>query len=714
MKNKQTLLAEYHDTVMGLAQQGLSIREIALQLQKQGLKVDHNAVYRYTTKAGIKVGPLAKPVVSENDQALASDATLATEEKPASAQSAVSPQPQAAPSAGAGASSEPSARATAVLKTTADFPDIDQFRSAVLWQIRSGCSAKEIWALLTYTCHIEVTEERIGEYLECLMSELYPVGKVDPALYTVNEAQQEWPDDLPILEFGEGDNVDTLRLSDLFMGVFVAGSTGSGKTSSIGRLLMLTTMRLNFGMLLLTTKPDEGMDYVKLAEMAGRGADVSVVTLDGFLRLCITAYQSQRPDGTGELSENMISLFKNMMSVLHKGENHSGRDAFWQSTGDQLLRNLMNVFILAQISITLDALANFLAHAPKNAEAAASWRSIPAFGAVMAAAEKNATTPEKQRTFKILSEFWLHFYADLAENTRSCIEIGFVAMIDALRSPKVHALISTQTNITPECMMNDGRIIILQLPVNQYHEVGLLLQTLWKLATQQAILRRPDKGKGAKVRPVVIWEEECHNFAIDYDAEFHRVARDCRAIRVMITQNIANMHERFSGGDGARVKVESILGNLNTRFFFANGCATTNKWASESIGTYEKTITETSSVPPHSGELNPFKDMLYRLLKKPVVTTSKRIVREPHLHPHDFTLLAPGGEANGWMAEAIMTQVGRTFVGNLPYRRVVVPQTLLPAAVYTPEQYSQVADQVRTYILETQRKPLPEPKGAPS
>lgn len=208
------------------------------------------------------------------------------------------------------------------------------------------------------------------------------------------------------------------------------------------------------------------------------------------------------------------------------------------------------------------------------------------------------------------------------------------------------------------------------------------------------------------MRPVFIWEDEGHNFIIDEDAHFEQLSREYRAGHVMLTQNINNLYNRFGGGDSARVKVDAILSGLNTRIFHANGDLATNKWASELLGAHEKQIVETSSTPQQYHGSNPIQAIQHSIygafFGKPSVTTSTRTVREPIIHPHEFSTLACGGAQNGMIATAIMTQVGRTFKSGLPFAMVNFKQIIVSDEAIVNDE--SMASTKRQIIAEHQNK----------
>jgi hypothetical protein len=127
-------------------------------------------------------------------------------------------------------------------------------------------------------------------------------------------------------------------------------------------------------------------------------------------------------------------------------------------------------------------------------------------------------------------------------------------------------------------------------------------------------------------------------------------------------------------GDGARVKVDAILGNLCTKIFHANGDLATNRYASETIGTGYTTLHGRSVTEPNYPGLNPFMDLAYKLFKKPVITHNETTVREAVVQPHEFVNLLTGGLHNDCIVEGIATRVGRPFANGKNHTRVAFKQ----------------------------------------
>lgn len=82
-------------------------------------------------------------------------------------------------------------------------------------------------------------------------------------------------------------------------------------------------------------------------------------------------------------------------------------------------------------------------------------------------------------------------------------------MIDVLQRGALRELFCTTTNITPEACWEEGKIIVVDLPIHEWGKVGLYAQVAMKYLFQQAISRR-DLAKNP--RPCFLWADESHFF----------------------------------------------------------------------------------------------------------------------------------------------------------------------------------------------------------
>ena len=89
-------------------------------------------------------------------------------------------------------------------------------------------------------------------------------------------------------------------------------------------------------------------------------------------------------------------------------------------------------------------------------------------------------------------------------------------------------LFCTEQNFGPEDAFK-GRVIVLNLPVKEYNELGQFAQVLFKFVFQRAVERRiagVDRKTAEKTtRPVFVWADESQFFVNSYDALFQSTAR---------------------------------------------------------------------------------------------------------------------------------------------------------------------------------------------
>ncbi|MEI8194280.1 MAG: TraM recognition domain-containing protein [Phycisphaerae bacterium] len=673
MTTKPHKLARFHDQIVRWRHMGLSFQEIAQQLQAQGVAATKGPVYNHFVKEGILTAD-EPPRPMTSAKPLLKEATLQASKKLCEPEEEDEEEPE-----------EAAASPTPPVQPVAQrFPDLDRFRATIASLLNLGHTAEDIHGHLQQSGGTTTTLAHSKAYVDGLREELFPIGPIPPELFTIQPAPELWPDDLPILKFGDGPQEDVWTLSDFSRGTVVFGSVGGGKTTGSGRNIAGEFLRAGYGGLVLTCKQSESTDWLNLIKFHNREQDIALIKPKGGLRCNLLQYATSHPGAGREFTENMVAFFRNLVSVVSARGGHNADENFWRLAGDQLIRQTINARLLAGDGLTLDNMCQLIVHAPTSDATAAAdkWPTLPVFGECLLRAQKAARTPGELRTLKGLEEYWLFNYPDLNPNTRSCITFAFSAMVDAMRDEHIYDLLSTYTNITPESIFN-GRIVILELPIAQFENAGVMTQAAWKYCFLRAALRRMDLSAGAGMRPVFLWEDEFQSHVIDFDPEFQRVAREYRVARVMLTQNIQNLYDRFGGGSEAKTKVDSLLGNINTRIFHANGDHGTNTWASESFGTHERTIEESSSTPQVYPGFDPFKSLLYQF-KKPIVSKNYRIVREPLVHPHEFLRLLNGGKQNGFVTEAFVSQVGRIFGDGWPVRKMAFRQVLFQVAQAQP------------------------------
>jgi hypothetical protein len=406
------------------------------------------------------------------------------------------------------------------------------------------------------------------------------------------------------------------------------------------------------------------------------------------------SYELKRTGVGAGQTENLVNLFCSVLEASERKHGQSGgSDSYWQRTLKQLLRNSIDLAVIAAGDVSLPSLYRIITSAPRSPDEAAyeGWqKESVCFGLIEVAEQKFADAAKRQETeqtkptleeriresdFRLTRDYWMREFPSLAVETRSVIVSTFTSMADCFLRGVLGRLFCTDVNFTPEDTFK-GKIIVLNLPVKEHNELGQFAQVLFKFIWQRAVERRIPpliKRKEAEqtIRPVFLWADESQFFANSYDALFQSTARSSRACTVYLTQNFPSYLSVF-GGANSRAEVEAFVGNLQTKIFHANGDPTTNNWAADSIGRTRQTH--------YSGGMT---EQLGKTGAAGGVSQSAggSLSVDYVVQPQEFTMLRTGGTENKMQVDGIIFQGGRRWVVSVKpeekvqnYIRQVFPQ----------------------------------------
>jgi hypothetical protein len=453
--------------------------------------------------------------------------------------------------------------------------------------------------------------------------------------------ESNWPLNLPLVRFSERSE-DIWTLSDAFQGVSIMGENGSGKTSGSGKHLARKFLQNGFGGLVLCFKTDEADLWRSYLQHAGREIDGRFFGIDEGFRFNFMDYEA-RSSGL-DFAENLVTLLVDIASIQKRTEPTGSEAHFWLPQKKKLLRNAIMLLLLAGEPIQLRTLYDMIVSAPKEPQQASSgdWqRKSFLFGLLEKAHQTAVNHPE----WKLIVSYWMVERPALPSKTRETIDADFTGMFDPLTRGKIGELFGTTTNLTPDDIFN-GKIVIINIPVARYREVGQFAALIWAQLFQRAVDRRTYTPP--RTRPVFLWEDEAHYFTIEQDALFQTTARSKGISVVRLTQNIPNFLDAY-GRDGKH-KVDTLLGNHATKIFHRNGDPTTNEWASKVIAKetgYKHSISTSGSIHAAIG-LNS--------------QISINEVEEDSCPPKEFIGLKNGGKRNNYIVEGILFQSGRLWL----------------------------------------------------
>lgn len=453
--------------------------------------------------------------------------------------------------------------------------------------------------------------------------------------------------DQPLLYFSKE---DIWRVRDACEGTQIFGAIGSGKTSGSGQAIAKAFLKAGFGGLVLTAKPDERELWERYCRETGRINSLIVFSPSQPFRFNFLDYELKRPDEGAGLTENLVNLFYTVMEVAERSQGKGGsNDSYWERTLKQLLRNIIDLLKISRGALSLGDMYKLVTSAPLSNEQLhnENWQQNSFCHQCVEAGEAKEKTPLEQNDFELTARFWFSEFPNLAEKTRSVIVSNFTSMADGFLRGMLRELFCTTTNIVPE-LTHQGAILVVDLPVKKFLEVGKYAQVVMKYIWQQAVERRDTTNP----KPVFLWADEAQNFVTSYDMQFQATARSSRACTVYISQNLPNYYAELGGEQAGKARADSLLGNFQTKVFHANGDSVTNTWAADLIA---KSI-------QHRGNRGSSRQNEFGIdIGGRHTTTASYEVVEYDVLPQEFTYLKKGGPENNLETEAIAFQGGRRW-----------------------------------------------------
>lgn len=491
--------------------------------------------------------------------------------------------------------------------------------------------------------------------------------------------------DTTLIAFGSPAGQIRWSWRDAVQGLAVFGGIGSGKTSGSARCISLSMLKAGAGGLVLTAKETEKDLWVEYARLTNRTRDLIILEPGGTHRFNFVQYESTH--GAGQKSaDNLIDLLTVVMNAgIEQNQGH-GDDPFWRDSLKLLMTNTIDLCQLAYGEVSIPMLYDIIQTIPKSTE-----QSEPeyerAFHDAFAAAAANArkasdrwleTLSEEDRevmqfkdlfdresaravpevrTLKCFDQFF-HGYIKLADKTRGIIDMYVASFLfPLLREPVYSLFCAGPSTFTPEDCLN-GKIVIVNLPVKEYDQVGRTCQLMVKYCYQRAMERR---RLADNPYPVFLYADEAQEFIHPKDSSFQATARSCRVVTVYVSQNLPNFYASMSGAKSEH-RLKAFLGTLATKVFHANADVDSNRYASELIG--DAFFEDRSESVTISKEFSQ--------------TRGRSVKLERAVRPEEFGALASGGPHNRHIVTAYMHKQGDPFPNGRNHALLAFDQNFIP------------------------------------
>lgn len=455
--------------------------------------------------------------------------------------------------------------------------------------------------------------------------------------------------DSPFLQLSEN---DFLTLGQACEGIHIFGGTGSGKTSGSGKTLALEFLRLGMGRLVLCAKSDELETWQRYAKNAGRENDLVIFDMEHDYRFNFMNYEFAREGAGAGQSLNIVDLIIDVSGIGNTKGSDRGDDQFFAEAARRMLTNAVEFCQIGLGRVYIEDIIGIIRSAPRSDKAhekGTDEHSELMSGLLMQALigakqrqKRGELSPLEARTLDELEFYWLNqFYREGGQNTLNSIISTLSNITDMFQRGTLYELFCTSTNVTPEDSFN-GKIIILNLSIQDYRRQGEIAQQIFKTMWQLAVQRREVEEE---TLPSFLWVDEAQLFLTRFDQEFMTIARSARAATVFLSQNYPNYLARL----GEISVVDSLLGNFQTKIFHQNIDASTNEWASNQIGKHYTQSVSSGGTFGREG------------------TSHSRNVAEDlrfHVLPSVFTTLKKGRAVNDFEVEGIMISGGIIFAAN--------------------------------------------------
>jgi TraM recognition site of TraD and TraG len=474
--------------------------------------------------------------------------------------------------------------------------------------------------------------------------------------------------DATLIKWGGGED-HSFTLGQAMTGVVGFGATGSGKTSGYGNLLRTTYLTPSralpegMGGLVLCAKTSERAEWVEAVRKAGR-----------MKNLYIFGGPEGRPDarfdpwewlgGLGRAGAGQVISAVLLLSELSQAAEHatgmeaggkgSGESAYFIKTLQHFLTGLVSLILTARLPLTINTMRELAASAPQTAAELATkeWQQSPLAQllAQLAAEHTDVRDSERRADIEELFRFWTGDWPRLSLRPKSIVETMWATMISAFLhagSPLRSLFTGGGGTVRPEDCF-DGRIVIVDVPIQEFKAVGSIAAHVWKHCFQKAVMRR--SGPRGSLRPTFLWADEFQNFVSEGDAEYQAVARGSGGCTVYLTQQIQSL-SRVLGED----TTENLLANLQTKFFAQNS-GKTNEWASNLIGSRYVWVMgtntgggthDTTGIPTNNQQAG----------------TSRNEQLRPYIQPSRFLTLRNGTPLNNYEVDSVVFAGGKSFKG---------------------------------------------------
>jgi hypothetical protein len=388
---------------------------------------------------------------------------------------------------------------------------------------------------------------------------------------------------------------DPFTVRDLLNGgVLIVGRSGSGKTSSSGKVLARGILKLpRSGGLILSATPSDREMWEQLFRECGREGDMRVFGPQESLRCNALDYIMRTGGSPRDITKFLTVIGETLKASDQKGGENA--EFFEKQEGRQIYHSVV-IVTLAEGQVSAAVLQKFIATAAQSPEQLKEEAWANGFHAQMLRkAHEAKKTKIEEQDYRQACEYFLGEWPALDNRTRSNIQTGVFGILHVLCTGIVNELLSTTTNASPDDLFC-GRWILVDMSPNEWGEMGLCVAGAWKYLTQKAILkRRVDERSNV----VMVFADEAHQFLTSFDSPFCAMVRARKGALIYLVQSVNAFYARLKG-DAGKHEVNALLANWHHKIFHALGDTQTAELAVGLLGKQLTTFIGGSMAPQTS------------------------------------------------------------------------------------------------------------------
>jgi type IV secretory pathway TraG/TraD family ATPase VirD4 len=375
--------------------------------------------------------------------------------------------------------------------------------------------------------------------------------------------------------------------------------------------------------------PDTPRRFNPLQYLVSKGADAREIT-DFLLTV------GERLEGAGD------------------GSGSSG-DAKWFAAQNRLwLYNAVVILKIATGTVTATDLLHFLSTAA-NSPAELNdpeWR-LRCHNQRLKRAHEKPKSRNDANDCELANDQWLSQWPTMGDKTRGSILAGMNAMLHTANTGVVRAMLSENTNCSPDTMLEKGKSVLINFPTSDSGPTGRFICGAWKYCTQwQVLRRRPDDRHFVNI----LWCDEFQEVVTNFDPRYLARCRAFRGCMVCLTQSIHSLYSNLTGESGKN-QANALMGNYRYKLAHSLADYETAEMFSNLLGKSLQTFVGGSSAPQ--------RDLFDDFFGNNTYTGNFSEHFEQILHPNAFM----GGLRTGrdGVSDAILIRSGEPFPNGANY-----------------------------------------------